>query len=128
MPPKTAAGTDLRLYARTMTAVAVTGLSALVLSLAVFVAAAFLHARGLATLGFWLVAVCAACQAAPFAGKVWWALRLGRWTTRKGEPIRRLERPGRYWSSTALHAALAVLPLTVAVFLVWSILSPVTAP
>lgn len=126
--PGPAAGAGLRLYARAMATVAIVGVSALVLSLAVFVAAAFLQDRTLATAGLWLIAVCAVCQAAPFAGKVWWALRLGRWTTGKGQPVWRHERPGRYWSSTALHAALAVLPLTAAVLLVWSILSPMTGP
>jgi hypothetical protein len=50
-------------------------------------------------------------------------LHLGRWTGWKGEPIWRKEQPVRYWTRTAMHAAMSSVYGATAVFLISSCLS-----
>lgn len=95
------------------------GPSALVLALAAFVAAAFLHRASLVRVGMALLAVCMASQAVPHVGKLWWALRQGRWTSWRGEAVWRHERPGWYWRVTAREAVIAVVLLAATVWLIW---------
>lgn len=98
----------------------VTGLIAglsLVLLPAVFLAALFLHNRRLGTAGIFILAINLMSYGAREAFRTWLALRIGRWTGWKREPIGRHELPVHFWVWTAIHAALAAIYAGVAVFL-----------
>jgi hypothetical protein len=95
----------------------------LVLMPAAFLSALFLHLRRLAAAGIVMLAVVMASYGVLEAFRIRWVLHLGRWTGWKQEPIWRNEQPIRYWSWTAIHAAILAVYLAVAVFLIWSNLS-----
>jgi hypothetical protein len=86
----------------------ITGLS-MVLLPAAFLAALFLHNRSLGTAGIFILAINTMSYGAREAFRIWLALRIGRWTGWKREPIGRHERPVNFWVWTATHTAVAAI-------------------
>ncbi|MGH6957055.1 MAG: hypothetical protein ACREEW_10385 [Caulobacteraceae bacterium] len=84
-------------------------LSGLVLVPVFFLAALFLHSRGLGGAGIFLLASYLASYAVVEAFRIRLTLHTGRWTGWKREPIWRHEKPVRYWTWTALHVVILAI-------------------
>lgn len=91
-----------------------------------FLSALFLHVRSLGAAGIFILAVGMASYAVLEAAGIRLVLHVGRWTGWKGEPIWRNEQPVRYWTRTAMHAAVLSVYAAAAAILFWSNLSWMT--
>jgi hypothetical protein len=72
---------------------------------------------------FGLATIVASTAAATQAFGLWLLFQLGGWTRRGGRLVRRAEQPLRFWTWTAGSSIILAVWLTVAGFLLWTMLS-----
>lgn len=67
--------------------------------------------------------ICAANLAVTHALRVWMLFKIGGWSRRSGERVRRSEQPVRFWAWAAASSGILVILVSVASFLLWTLIS-----
>ncbi|MDQ0465456.1 hypothetical protein QO010_003243 [Caulobacter ginsengisoli] len=104
-------------YARLRLVTALLVFALCVLILAAGLTAAFLHSQGALVAALLLTAASVACTATNHGAMAWAVLRIGAWTLKSRERVRRDEQPGRFWLHLVPQIVYAILFAATAVLL-----------